>query len=279
MNKWVRPAFERLNGLLRPWGTPFGGFMMTADEFCRAPPEWRPGPERILVLAPHMDDEVMGCGGAMALHVQAGAEVSVAYLTDGRLGSATVRESDGPLRAAAERELVQVRKREAQEALAILGVRKYFFLDAQDGELEQDDDVPRRLVDLLIEERPQIVYLPFFLEQHPDHRAVSDVLLAAMDLSPDLDFICQGYEVWTPLFPNRFVWIDEVAELKKRALARYRSQLAETRFDHAILGLNAYRSMLNPGGNRGHLAEAYCTLPLHDYRKLYHCYRRAAARL
>jgi hypothetical protein len=43
---------------------------------------------RVLVLAPHMDDEVIRCGGVVARHVAAGAQVAVAYMTDGR-GSAS----------------------------------------------------------------------------------------------------------------------------------------------------------------------------------------------
>ena len=255
----------------------FGGFVLAAEEFSRAPPEWLPGRERVFVLAPHMDDEVIGCGGSIALHVQAGAPVAVAFMTDGRLGSAEVRSQSGAGREAAERDLIATRKREASEALAILGVQKHFFIDAIDGALIADAAAPRRLAAVLQEVQPDIVYLPFFLEQHPDHRAVSDVLIAAADIASQ-DFICQGYEVWTPLYPNRFVWIDKTAELKKRALAQYRSQLAESPFEHAMLGLNAYRSMLRPGRANGRFAEAYCALPLGEYRLLYRSYRQAAAR-
>jgi LmbE family N-acetylglucosaminyl deacetylase len=261
---------------IRPVGRTFGGFVLTAEEFSRSPPEWRPGKERVLVLAPHMDDEVIGCGGAVALHVRAGASVSVAYLTDGRLGSAKARSGSLAEREAAQREVVGTRKQEARAALAVLGVKDAYFIDAEDGAVAKDPHAASRLAEILTKVQPEIVYLPFFLEQHPDHRAVSDVLIAAAQTTRQ-DFMCYGYEVWTPLYPNRFVWIDSIAEVKKQALAQYHSQLAETPFEHAMLGLNAYRSMLKPGGKKGQYAEAYCALRLPEYSRLYRTYRHAAA--
>jgi hypothetical protein len=47
---------------------------------------WRPEGRRFVVLAPHMDDEVIGCGGTLYKHIQGGAIVTVIYMTDGRYG-------------------------------------------------------------------------------------------------------------------------------------------------------------------------------------------------
>jgi GlcNAc-PI de-N-acetylase len=47
---------------------------------------WQPEGKKIVVLAPHMDDEVIGCGGTLYKHIQRGATVTVIYLTDGRYG-------------------------------------------------------------------------------------------------------------------------------------------------------------------------------------------------
>ena len=64
---------------------------------------------------------------------------------------------------------------------------------------------------ILDTERPEIVYLPFFLEEHPDHRAATALLAAAVQDGKHA-FQCNGYEVWTPLFPNCFVKIDATIE-------------------------------------------------------------------
>jgi LmbE family N-acetylglucosaminyl deacetylase len=210
-----------------------------------------PGKSRVVVLAPHMDDEVLGCGGTIARHVRAQSEVSVVFLTDGRHGGA-----------------VALRKSEARRAADVLGVRTIHFLDAEDSRLRHDSLVAGRLRATLEQERPEIVYLPFFLESHPDHRATNSVLFAATRGST-LRFECRGYEVWTPLFPNCIVRIDETLHLKRQAMECYASQLAVRDYLHCNLGLNAYRTMSLAAGTAGQYAEVFHALPLRDYRRLH----------
>ena len=114
------------------------------------------------------------------------------------------------------------------------------------------------------------MYLPFFLEEHPDHRATSQILLDATR-GTDINVQCLGYEVWTPLFPNRLVNIDETEALKRAALSHYHSQLAEADYVHTQFGLNAYRSAAFLGGSC-RFAEAFCALPLDQYRALHTAY-------
>ena len=217
-----------------------------------------PGNSRVVVLAPHMDDEVIGCGGTIARHVTAGSDVTVIFLTDGRRGGLHPDPD----------KIVDVRKAEAQCAARVLGIRAVNFLDAEDSRLRSDTRVAGRLREILERIRPELVYLPFFLERHPDHRAASVVLLEATRGSR-LSFECRGYEVWTPLFPNCVVAIDDTLQLKRRALSCYESQLAVTDYEHGCMGLNAYRAV-SLGGPTVRFAEAFHALPLADYRRLYH---------
>jgi N-acetylglucosamine malate deacetylase 1 len=226
-----------------------------------------PGKGGVVVLAPHMDDETLGCGGTIARHVQAGAEVSVIFLTDGRHGGPGWAGMSDLERDRKQRELIDIRKQEAQCAGKVLGVRSIVFLDAEDTRLHLDTRVPELLRDILGREQPTFVYLPSFLEQHPDHRAASGVLLAAV-AGTRLEFECRGYEVSTPLFPNRVINIDATIELKKRAIACYQSQLEQMDYLHAAIGLNAHRSMML-GGKAGQFAEAFYALPLAEYLNLY----------
>jgi LmbE family N-acetylglucosaminyl deacetylase len=226
---------------------------------------WEPQGERVLVLAPHMDDEVIGCGGTLVRHVRRGADVTVVFLTDGRYGGgstdkAAVDKGNGSL--------VQTRKEEAKSALKTLGINEGIFLDAEDGNLNSAGHLQRELRQLLKSARPEFVYLPFFLEGHPDHRATSQLLLDATSAC-SFEFDCLGYEVWTPLLsPNCLVGIDEVVEVKKQALQHYTSQLAELDYIHTSLGLNAYRSgaLLN---QKSRYVEAFFMASLRDYLDLY----------
>jgi N-acetylglucosamine malate deacetylase 1 len=228
------------------------GLMRVTKLFNQSALEWQPSNERIVVLAPHMDDEVIGCGGTLARHVACGSEVTVVFLTDGRLGG-----------------VANIRKLEAQRALAELGIAQIVFLDAHDGQLGATPVLVAALRAALVAAGPEIVYLPCFLEEHPDHRAAS-ALLAEAAKGAAMSFRCHAYEVWTPLFPNCFVRIDATIEAKRRALGHYQSQLAEADYLHTALGLNAYRSGALLDGCR--FAEAFCAVSLAQYLELFRAY-------
>lgn len=235
--------------------------------YTQEPAVAEPGPGKIVVLAPHMDDETLGCGGTIARHAQAGAEVTVIFLTDGRYGQGSDAQWSRPEREQRQRELIERRKHEAHLAGQILGVRSLAFLDVEDTQLRHDRGVAGRLRQILQQQQPVLVYLPFFLERHVDHRAANHVLLAAVS-GTALEFQCRGYEISTPLFPNCLVRIDTTLELKRQALSCYRSQLADFDYVHAAIGLNAHRSM-SLGGHAGRFAEAFHALSLAEYRQLY----------
>jgi LmbE family N-acetylglucosaminyl deacetylase len=239
------------------------GLLQTSKVFNRSALVFEPAAEAVLVIAPHMDDEIIGCGGTLAKHVARGASVTVVFLTDGAGGAAAhFDRSDEPL--------TEIRKREARLALAVLGIQKLEFLDARDGALTATPELVEKLRAILRLGRFDVCYLPFFLEEHPDHRAASRILLDAA-LSEKRGLQCMGYEIWTALFPNCLVNIDETAELKRQALSHYRSQLAEADYAHTQFGLNAYRSAAFLGGSCRY-AEAFCALPLAEYRELHDAY-------
>lgn len=243
------------------------GLLQTAKVFNRSALVWEPGNERVVVLAPHMDDETIGCGGTLAQHVARGSQITVIFLTDGSRGGKA--DSSSGTRTAGP--LTEIRRDEARRALQSLGITELHFLDGEDGGLAPTAPLTARLRQLLEASRAELLYLPFFLEEHPDHRAATDILLAAVQ-GTSLNFRCLGYEVWTPLFPNCLVRIDDTVEQKRAAIGHYLSQLAESDYLHTQLGLNAYRSTALLGGSARY-AEAFCALPLQEYRELYNRYR------
>jgi LmbE family N-acetylglucosaminyl deacetylase len=269
--KWLtKTLLRRFARAARPY-LQSEGLMRTSKVFSGSALVWNPGSERVVVIAPHMDDETIGCGGAVARHIQAGGTVHVVFLTDGRNGSSQLRDLEGAARRAEQLRIVGIRKEEAQRALHKLGVLSVSFFDAEDGDLQNDSGTSPRLRELLQAQRPEIVYVPCFLEQHPDHYAASRILVEATR-DATLRFQCLAYEVWTPLFPNCLVRIDEVLELKKSALGEYRSQLDQADYLHTALALNAYRSA-GLTDHYGRYAEAYCSMPLQDYRAMFDEYR------
>jgi N-acetylglucosamine malate deacetylase 1 len=266
MKRLTKALLRRFAGSARPY-LQTHGLMRTSKVFNASALVWDPGAERAVVLAPHMDDETIGCGGAIARHVRAGASVHVVFLTDGRHGSSGLQRLTGEARRAEELKVVEVRKAEAGRALGKLGVSSVTFLDVEDGTLDADKSIAGRLRELLQSRRPEVVYVPCYLEQHPDHFAASRLLLEATRDS-GLSFQCMAYEVWTPLFPNCLVRIDEVIDIKRSALQEYKSQLADLDYLHTSLALNAYRSA-GFSDHYGRYAEAYFATSVDVYRKLF----------
>ena len=201
---------------------------------------------RILVLAPHMDDEVFGCGGTLALAVAARSEVRVAFITDGSRGYDPSRAASlAPQeRAAFERDLVETRKAEARRAGSMLGYSEPVFLDLPDGRAGKAKGGAERLARVITELSPEVVFLPFPADSHPDHRATNLLFAeaaATAGLGPMVQ--CWGYEIWTPLVANTFVDITTVMERKRVAMAAYESQRAEVDYPRMTEALNTYRSL------------------------------------
>ena len=116
-------------------------------------------PGRVLVIAPHPDDEVMGAGGTVARLSDAGAEVVVAIVTKGA----------PPLFAEAATANV---RREARAAHARLGVARTVFLDHPAARLDEvpDHELNRALGELVRAVAPDTLLLPFVGDIHLDHQ-------------------------------------------------------------------------------------------------------------
>lgn len=131
----------------------------------------------VLVVAPHMDDEVLACGGLIA-RLPDKEHIYVAYATDGTKSPAPVLPWDGR----APDDLGEIRKGESVAALGLLGVPRgnLRFFDLPEARLRTHmPDLARRLRELLSEIRPDHVLVPFRYDRHPDHLAVNRVATAA----------------------------------------------------------------------------------------------------
>ena len=200
----------------------------------------------VVVVAPHPDDEILGCGGAVRLHADSGDRVTVVFLTSGELGLGRLD------RAEARR----VREAEAKEAAAVLGIDGTDFLHLLDWELDtQPEEAADSLCAAFERHRPDLVYAPHDAEWHPDHRVALGLTRTALGragLTPQL----RSYEFWTPLNPVGLVIdITAVMPVKVAALRCYRSQLEQIDYERAVVGLNQYRGILDQ--QRVDYAEAY----------------------
>jgi len=116
---------------------------------------------KILIIAPHPDDEVLGCGGTILKHVKSGDEVYLCIVTK----AYTPDWSE---------EFLKERPKEIEESNRILGIKKTYFLDFPDAKL---DTIPQKELQTAIskvvkEVNPEVVFLPHRGDAHKDHRLV-----------------------------------------------------------------------------------------------------------
>ncbi|MDZ7833050.1 MAG: glycosyltransferase [Desulfobacterales bacterium] len=190
--------------------------------------------KRVLVLAPHPDDETLGCGGSLIRHVKAGDSVKVVFLTDGAKGDFSGQDEPEAYMA--------VRRQEAIAACSRLGIGDREFWSFADRSLAETPRALEKLSSLFAAWRPELVYAPSPFEFHPDHRAAA-FLVFALSLCCRFDFDIAFYEVNQPLKVNCLVDITAVAEAKYEAIGVYESQLREKNFLDLTQGLNRFRSM------------------------------------
>ena len=200
---------------------------------------------RVLVFAPHPDDEIAGPGGCLALHARAGDPVRVVVASTGGAG-----DPDGLYDKATYPAL---RQAESRAGLRELGVDDVVYWGQPDNCVlsASDFELGTQLADAAIRAfAPTLIYLPWECEGHPDHHALHVIVVAAM-ARVGYRGEARGYEVWNAMVPDLVVDITAVAERKRAAIRAHGSQVRYTDFEHSILGLNAYRSMVHAHG-RGH---------------------------
>lgn len=199
---------------------------------------------KVLVIAPHPDDEILGCGGTIARLSQSGAEVVVAIVTRGM----APQFSD---------EFVANIRAEAKTSHAMVGVKETVYLDLPAAALET---VPATklngtLAKLVQDVRPDTLFVPFVGDIHTDHQLT---FLAAMVAARPRDEYAPkriyAYETlsetnWyapgvTPAFvPNVFIDITETLELKLDAFRCFESQVKIFPDERSIEAIRALATM------------------------------------
>lgn len=226
-------------------GFPLEGFPVDAHGRAPLPQQLeRPTPGRVLILAPHPDDDVIGMGGCAALHVEQGDPVHVIIAYSGLEGD--------PERRWESEEYVAMRRREAQAGGAHLGLSSYEFWAYAEGHMPAPYEVLKAAVHVAgrIEElAPDVVYCPWIGEHHLDHHVLARATRLAL---ARIGYVgtAWAYEVWSPLIPTHVIDIERVWDRKVAALREHKSQLAYTDIVHKGLAVNAQRSIYVSGACR-----------------------------
>lgn len=188
-----------------------------------------------IIIAPHMDDEVLACGGMIAQFPDKHCLYCI-YVTDGSRSPVPTYPWQGKVSL----DLSSVRKEEAQKAMSVLGIpeENLFFLDLPDTQLRHHkQELSERLKECLEQMNPSLVLIPFRYDRHPDHIAVNHVISNLKD-SGNYPFDLIEYFVYYRwrLLPGKdirkFVHSEHLIEIdilpqayqKKKALQTYLSQ-------------------------------------------------------
>jgi LmbE family N-acetylglucosaminyl deacetylase len=189
----------------------------------------------VLVVAPHPDDETLGCGGTLVLLARARVNLHIAFVTDGEAS-----HPSHPVYSPAE--IAVLRRNEAQEASAALGVnwRRTAFLGAPDGKLASLDagtaeETVARMAKELLETEPDAVLLPCRDDGSSDHGAAYGLVGEALKRSGRRPRMLE-FPIWAwrnPLLllklvaASRCVWRVDLGDARKsklEAIQRYASQ-------------------------------------------------------
>ncbi|MGO9614115.1 MAG: PIG-L deacetylase family protein [Dissulfurispiraceae bacterium] len=187
--------------------------------------------ERILVLAPHPDDETLGCGGTIARFTQSGKKVRVLIVSRGDAVNIEVEE------------LVEKRKEEARRACDILGVEELLFHDFPDGKLNSyQHEIKDAIRKVILSYTPAVIFSPSPMDFHPDHQSIAKIIVSL--LRECGTFQVAFYEVYQPIRYNCVVDIADTMSTKERAVGCYNYSLLckPEAMLHAVKGLNAFRS-------------------------------------
>lgn len=218
------------------------------------PSEWRDA--CVLVLSPHPDDELIGCGGTLSRLLEAGAKVSILQATDG-CKLASLHDLPEALRKT-------VRLEEAGRVAGALGATLLLWRQ-EDGRLQCSSETVARLARLLEDLKPSHVFTPFLTDLHADHRTLSDILgkaLAVTNLEPQV----LQYEVWSLVPANLYCVITDQAETLERLLLLYKRAMRADDFVHFCESRNLARA-LELTGQPGYV-EAFLSTTSAEYRSL-----------
>lgn len=212
--------------------------------------------KKALIIAPHQDDEVIGCGGTMVFLKEKKFDVGVIHVFLGSSGVKGVYGKDSHI----------ARNKEASSSAQVLGYQLLTNLGFEDRKTTDYTQIQLKLMKHIREYKPNLIFIPHKDEQDAEHKLVYKAGWEASWLAATSSFPEQGkpikraagiflYEVWTPIQePSLYVDTTPYEKKKKKALKRFKTQMKETLWANGSLGLSSFRGTALQGSG---LAEAF----------------------
>ncbi len=177
----------------------------------------------VLVIAPHPDDETLGCGGTIAKHTASGDHVTLCITTTAYPPDWTDN-------------YIETRNEQINKAIEILGIKKVIELGFKTVILDTvpQKEISDRLTDVVKTVNPDIAYIPYKGDLHRDHRVIFESALVALrpvncDVQKILAYETLSETEWgqaiAPFAPTAYCDISETFSEKIEAFRSYKSEL------------------------------------------------------
>jgi len=186
----------------------------------------------VMVISAHPDDAELGMGGMIHALSSAGREVVLVDVTDGEPTPHGSRE---------------IRARESAEAAAILGVARRVTLDLPNREVLDTIENRKKVAAVIREYAPEVLFLPYWEDSHPDHISTERLASAARFYSkfvksdlphaphhPRRVLHCYSVHMHVKIEPAFVFDISAHFEKKMESIAAYRSQFSESHNKHVF---------------------------------------------
>lgn len=206
--------------------------------------------KRVLIIAPHADDEVLGCGGTIVKHVQQGDDVTVVVVSN----------RDG---------LETTQQKQAEACKNVLGYKKLYFLNFRDECLDMSmREIIKSIEAIYAKHKPHVVYTCHEGDINIDHQTVfnaSMVVTRPLQTFPPAKVMC--YEIPSSttqcrlrgFFPNTYNTIDdEQLKIKIQGFYKYTKELRDEPNPRNQTGIRAY-AVFRGMECKSQFAEAFIT--------------------
>jgi len=214
----------------------------------------KPDAKKLLVIAPHQDDDIFGAGGTLIKAVESGSEVHVVYVAD--------HEN------AQQADLVY---NETKEVCNTVGTTPH-FLKAKMGKIPlTSQHLNDSLLSIIKELQPEIIFTSFLLDDHDDHRRVNELLLHVLKQNKLLNCDIWAYQVYSSIIPNVVVDITEQSQRKRDVMEIWKHVSGQRDWPHYILGMNAVNSRWI-SSKTPKFVEAFFVVPIQEYLDLCRLY-------
>jgi LmbE family N-acetylglucosaminyl deacetylase len=215
----------------------------------------------VLAIGAHPDDIEIGCGGILSLLKDQGHEITFLIVTSGEKGGNSTSTN----------QLAESREEEAKKSGRLFMPSDVMFFREEDGLTMFSKEMKIRLISVLRQLRPDIVFTYAKSDHFPDHQVIYQLTKAAVlaaagpwysDAGTSVHQVKEvyGYEVWNPMPEHQLsVGISSVRDRKIRAIQVHHSQVGNVDYVGAIRGLAKYRGVMSMTGEYAEFFEVMRT--------------------